>query len=130
MDAARRGGREEDQVTRCGVTTGFFVLGRCGQAAVASCPQCRRAVCAAHAAQGGLCPECAAAQGYGTQDPHHPAWAGGYRRRYYRSSSEAYNDVYWYSAFDEYDRGAFNPGDDFSYGGDWGPDDDTGFVDS
>lgn len=129
MDAAGNS-REEDQMTRCTVTTGFFVLGRCGQAAVASCPQCRRPVCAAHAAQGGLCPECAAAQGYGTRDPHHPSWTGGYRRHYYRHSSQVYSDVHWYSSFDEYDRGAFNPGDDYSSGGDWGPDDDTGFVDS
>jgi len=129
VDAARHG-REEGEVTRCTVTTGFFVLGRCGQAAVASCPHCERPVCAAHAAPGGMCPECAAARGYGTQDPHDPAWAGGYRRRYYQRSSQYYNDTFWYSSFDEYDRGAFNPGDDYSYGGDWGPDDDTGFVDS
>lgn len=129
MDAARHG-REEGEVTRCTVTTGFFVLGRCGQAAVASCPHCARPVCAAHAAPGGMCPECAMARGYGTQDPHHPAWTGGYRRHYYHRSSQTYSDTYWYSSFDEYDRGAFNPGDDYSYGGDWGPDGDTGFVDS
>ncbi|MFG2085084.1 hypothetical protein [Spirillospora sp. NPDC048824] len=120
-------------MTRCSVTTGFFVLGRCGQVAAASCAQCRRAVCAAHAAyaaQGALCPECAAAQGYGTPDPHHPSWAGGYRRHYYRRSSQVYSDVHWYSSFDAFDRGAFNPGDDYSQGGDWGADDDTGFVDS
>ncbi|TDE19734.1 hypothetical protein [Actinomadura sp. 6K520] len=117
-------------MTPCSVTTGFFVLGRCGQAAVASCPGCGRAVCGAHAGPGGLCPECGAAQGYGTPDPHHPAWTGGYRRHYYQRSSHLYNDAMWYSTFNEYDRGAFNPGDDWSHGGDWGPDDDTGFVDS
>ncbi|MFI0483972.1 hypothetical protein [Actinomadura sp. 9N215] len=117
-------------MNRCTVTTGFFVLGRCGQQAVASCPQCARPVCAAHAGPGGLCSECAAAQGYGTPDPHHPSWTGGFRRRYYQSSSRAYNDTYWYSSFDEYDRGAFNPGDDYSHGGDWDGDDGTGFVDS
>ena len=117
-------------MNRCAMTTGFFVLGRCGQPAVAACPQCGRAVCAGHAGQGGICPGCAAAQGYGTQDPHHPSWTDGYRRLYYRSSSREYHDTSWYASFDEYDRGAFNPGDQYSYGGDWGPDDDTGFVDS
>ncbi|XRQ05614.1 hypothetical protein ACN3XK_55080 [Actinomadura welshii] len=117
-------------MTRCTVTTGFFVLGRCGQAAAASCLRCSRAVCAAHAGQGGLCPECAAAQGYGAQDPHDPSWVGGYRRAYYERTSRTYRDPNWYAMFDQYDRGAFNPGDDWSHGGDWGPDDDTGFVDS
>ncbi|TDB91641.1 hypothetical protein [Actinomadura sp. 7K534] len=117
-------------MTPCSVTTGFFVLGRCGQAAVVSCPGCGRPVCGAHAAANGLCPECGAAQGYGTHDPHHPAWTGGYRRHYYQRSSQLYNDALWYTTFNEYDRGAFNPGDDWSHGGDWGPDDDTGFVDS
>ncbi|MGP4021821.1 hypothetical protein [Actinomadura sp. 3N407] len=117
-------------MTRCTVTTGFFVLGHCGQAAVASCPQCGRAVCGAHAAPGGLCPECAAAQGYRTDDPHDPSWTRGYRRHYYQRSSQTYRDSYWYSSFDEYDRGAFNPGGEYSHGGDWGTDDDTGFVDS
>ncbi|SNR48036.1 hypothetical protein SAMN06265355_10392 [Actinomadura mexicana] len=129
MDAARHG-REEDHVNRCTVTTGFFVLGRCGRSAVATCPQCGRPVCGAHAGPNALCPECAAAQGYRTQDPHHPGWTHGYRREYYQGSSQTYNDGYWYSSFDEYDRGAFNPGDDYSHGGDWEPDDDTGFVDS
>jgi hypothetical protein len=127
---ASRFGREEDPMTRCTVTIGFFVLGRCGQAAVTSCPQCARPVCAEHAYQDGLCPECGAAHGRGTRDPHQPSWTRGYRREYYQRSSQTYSDTYWYSSFDEYDRGAFNPGDDYSHGGDWGPDDDTGFVDS
>ncbi|WP_233526030.1 hypothetical protein [Actinomadura spongiicola] len=131
MDAAGHGGEEGPvTVTRCHVTTGFFVLGRCGQAAAASCARCVRPVCAAHAGPGGLCPECAAAQGYGTHDPHEPSWTAGYRRHYYQSSSHAYADATWYASFDEYDRGAFDPGDDYAHGGDWGPDDDTGFVDS
>ncbi|WP_433476887.1 hypothetical protein ACQPZP_07415 [Spirillospora sp. CA-142024] len=117
-------------MTRCTVTTGFFVLGRCGQTAVAACPQCARPVCAVHAGPGGLCPECAMAQGYRPHDPHDPSWTGWYRRHYYQTSSRTYSDTYWYSSFDQYDRGAFNPGDDYSSGGDWGPDDDTGFVDS
>ena len=117
-------------MTRCNVTTGFFVLGRCGQEAVASCGQCGRPICAQHAGQHGVCPECMAAQGYATQDPHDPSWAGGKRRGFYQNSSHAYSDTYWYSSFDHYDRGAFNPGDDYSQGGDFGSDDDTGFVDS
>ncbi|TDC83162.1 hypothetical protein [Actinomadura sp. 7K507] len=117
-------------MNRCSVTTGFFVLGRCGQAAVAACPQCGQAVCAEHAGPDGLCPGCRTARGYETQDPHDPAWTAGYRRRYYRSSSREYNDAAWYSSFDEYDRGAFNPGDQYSHGGDWGADEDMGFVDS
>jgi hypothetical protein len=130
VDAARLA-RQEGLVTRCTVTTGFFILGRCGQAAVASCPACGRPVCGAHAGPNGVCPECAAAQGYGTQDPHQPSWAESYRRRYYHDSSQTYADTSWYSSFNEYDRGAFNPGDDYSHGGgDWGADDDTGFVDS
>lgn len=129
MDAARHA-REEDHVTRCTVTTGFFVLGRCGRQAVAACGQCGRPVCAEHAAATGVCPECLAAQGYGAHDPHDPSWARGRRRHYYQSSGHAYQDAAWYSSFDQYDRGAFNPGDDYSHGGDWGTDDDTGFVDS
>ncbi|MFD0691806.1 hypothetical protein [Actinomadura fibrosa] len=117
------------QVNRCTVTTGFFVLGRCGRAAVAACGQCGRPVCAEHAT-GALCPECALAQGYAPQDPHDPAWVRGYRRRHYERSSQTYNDAYWYSSFDEYDRGAFNPGDEYSYGGGDFDDDGMDFVDS
>ncbi len=62
--------------------------------------------------------------------PAPPGVGGRPLREYYQRSSQTYRDTYWYSTFDEYDRGAFNPGDDYSYGGDWGPDDDTGFVDS
>lgn len=110
----------------CGVTTGFFVLGRCRRPAVAMC-QCGRPVCAEHAGPNGLCPECAAAQGYGA-DPFQPGWARGYRRTYYRRASHDYGDVAWYSTFDDFDRGAFNPGRGYApdYGGDDGPD----FVDS
>lgn len=129
MDAAGHG-RGEAHVTGCSVTTGFFVLGRCGQPAAGSCPRCSRVVCAAHASAGGLCPECAAAQGYGGSDPHDPTWTSGYRRHYYQRTSRTYNDPVWYSNFDEYDRGAFNPGDDRMHGGDWEADDDAGFVDS
>ncbi|WP_242900621.1 hypothetical protein [Actinomadura terrae] len=117
----------------CTVTTGFFVLAHCGRAAVASCPQCSRPVCDRHGAQqGGLCPECVSAQEYGGEaEPYDPSWTSGYRRRYYERSSQAYSDPAWYSSFNEYDRGAFNPGDGYSYGeGDFDPGHDTGFVDS
>ncbi|WP_153532020.1 hypothetical protein [Actinomadura macrotermitis] len=114
-------------MTPCDVTTGFFVLARCGRPAVVGCPRCGRPVCDRHAGPQGLCPECAGPQ---NDDPYDPRWAGGYRRRYYSSSSQTYNDTTWYSSFDDYDRGGFNTGDDYSYGsGDFG-DDDGGFVDS
>lgn len=118
-------------MTPCTVTTGFFLLGRCGRPAVAACPGCGRAICAEHAVQGGYCPACAAQAG-GPPDPYDPSYASGYRRRYYESSSQTYYDDQWYSSFDSHDRGAFNPGDGYSYGeGDFGPDDgDGGFVDS
>lgn len=129
MDA-RAPGRRGAQVTRCSVTTGFFVLGRCGEAAVTACPQCARPACAAHAGPDGLCPSCAAARRYGRRDPHDPSWTVIYRRSYYERSSRDYRDPLWYTTFDEYDRGAFNPGDDWAHGGDWDHDDDAGFVDS
>lgn len=129
MDAAGR--HEEDPVTPCSVTTGFFVLGRCGQAAVASCPQCHQPICGRHVDVNGLCPSCAAAAGYGANDPHDPRWVGTYRRYHYHRTSQTYSDTAWYAGMDSYDRGTFNPGDDWSSGsGDFGSDDDTGFVDS
>ncbi|WP_131737098.1 hypothetical protein [Actinomadura roseirufa] len=118
-------------MTPCDVTTGFFVLGRCGRPAVTGCPQCGRPVCGEHAApQGGHCPECLAALGHGSRDPHDPSWVAGYRRRHYERTSETYNDTTWYSSFDAYDRGAFEPGSGYTYDeGDFGSD-GTGFVDS
>ncbi|MFI0351723.1 hypothetical protein [Actinomadura sp. 9N407] len=120
-------------MTPCTVTTGFFVLRRCGSASVSWCPQCRRPLCGEHQGPNGLCPECAAAYGYGSPDPHHPGWAWGYRRHFYQRSSQAYSDATWYSTFDSYDRGAFEPGNDWSTGGDAGGegyDNDDGLVDS
>ena len=35
-------------MTPCAVTTGFFVLRRCGRPAVAACPSCGRPICAQH----------------------------------------------------------------------------------
>ncbi|WP_433333192.1 hypothetical protein [Spirillospora sp. CA-294931] len=117
--------------TPCTVTTGFFVLGRCGRAAVQQCPQCGRAICGTHVGSHGLCPECVVAAGYGSHDPHAPGWVSGYRRWFYQRSSQSYNDTIWYSSFDSYDRGTFNPGDDYySSGGDDFGGDDSGFVDS
>lgn len=114
-------------MTPCLVSTGFFVLGRCGRPAVAGCGRCGRPVCDQHVGAG-LCPECAAAQGYGT--PYDPYWATGYRSSYYHASSTSYSDPTWYGTFDDYDRGAFDPGaqDDFGEGDfDYGGED---FVDS
>ncbi|GIF40351.1 hypothetical protein [Actinoplanes xinjiangensis] len=94
-------------MTPCAVTTGFFTLGKCGLMAVAGCPACGRAICAGHIADGGLCPECAAARG---QFGHPAAAAAGRRRAYRQRSSEQYADATWYTGFDTYDRAAFDPG--------------------
>ncbi len=112
------------------VTTGFFVLGKCGRASASYCPQCRRPVCGEHQGPSALCPECAAALGQGAQDPHDPRWAQSYRRWYYGRSSQQYSDSGWYSAFDAYDRNAFEPGSDYASGGDYDFDSDSGLVDS
>lgn len=117
-------------MTGCSVTTGFFVLGRCGQAAAASCARCSRAICTAHTLHGSFCPECAVAQNYAGQDPHDPSWVGLFRRSYYERSSRSYNDRDWYTRFDAFDRGAFDPGRSHLHGGDWETDDDVSFVDS
>ena len=60
---------------------------------------------------------------------------GGYRRYHYHRSSQTYSDATWYASLDSYDRGTFNPGDDWSSGsGGYGEGedgmDDGGFVDS
>lgn len=110
----------------CTVTTGFFVLGRCGNPSVTACGQCGRPVCARHAGPSGLCPECANQQGF-ADDPYQPGWARGYRRRFYQHSSRMYSDAYWYSTFDSYDRGAFDDGFDVV---DYGGDGSDGWVDS
>ncbi|MBW8485796.1 hypothetical protein [Actinomadura parmotrematis] len=121
-------------MTPCDVTTGFFVLGHCGRPAVAGCPSCGKPVCAHHAGPDGLCPECADRLAGGPASPYDPRWARGYRRTYYSESSRAYNDTTWYSSFDDYDRGGFDAGGDYSFGGgDFGDGDgDFGgdFVDS
>jgi hypothetical protein len=116
------GDGEENRVNPCAVTTGFFLLGRCGRPSVTVC-RCGRPVCAEHVDPQGLCPECATAQAYA--DPFHPGWARGYRRRYYEQSSGQYSDPLWYSHFDSYDRGQFDADDGFDIGGDTG--DDGGF---
>jgi hypothetical protein len=121
---------EEGVVNPCTVTTGFFLLRGCGRPAVAGCARCGRGMCQGHAAQnGGICPECSAPA---TEDFYHPYWTDGYRRRYYTESASAYNDPYWYSTFDTYDRGAFDQGGDWaSGGGDFDGDfDGSDFVDS
>jgi hypothetical protein len=129
MDAAARqaiGG--EDGMIACVVTTGFFVLGRCNRPAVTGCGGCGRPICAHHVAPDGLCVECAAARGYPATDPYPPAWTRGYRRTYYEYSAREYRDTLWYSRFDDYDRGAFDPDD--AYDPDFGVSDGSDFVDS
>ena len=90
----------------CGVTVGFFVLRRCGSPAVSGCVQCRRPLCPAHVADGGLCPECAAARGYRT---HPAAGAAHYRRTFYSHTSGTYHDSRFYRSLDDYDRAPFDP---------------------
>ncbi|GIE80605.1 hypothetical protein Aph02nite_65550 [Actinoplanes philippinensis] len=112
-------------MTPCAVTTGFFTLGKCGRMAVAGCPACGRAICADHIADGGLCPECAAARG----QLGHPAAVAAQRRRAYRQrSSEQYDDTVWYTSFDTFDRSAFDPGAGASQ--DYLDDGDDALVDS
>jgi hypothetical protein len=122
MDAEEAG-----RVTPCMVSTGFFVLGRCGRAPVAACGRCGRPICDRHVGPGGVCPECAAAQGYSS--PYDPLWTSGFRRHHYYSSSTTYSDPGWYGSFDDYDRGAFDPEDQGDFG-DFGDGDDRDFVDS
>lgn len=111
-------------MTGCAVTTGFFVLARCGTPAVAGCAQCRRPLCAAHVTDQGLCPECAAAYGHG-----HPAAAVASHRRSFRSRlARVYSDRYWYDQLDDFDRAPFAPG---AAGNQEYPDgDESGLVDS
>ncbi|WP_103939709.1 hypothetical protein [Thermomonospora echinospora] len=115
-------------MNRCTVTSGFFVLGHCGRTAVAPCAQCGRPTCQEHYGPDGLCAECRAAASP-TRSPYDEQWVRGYRRGYYSRSSQTYGDATWYSGFDEYDRGAFNPGQGH-YLGDYDHDGDDGFVDS
>ncbi|MEU0564926.1 hypothetical protein ABZ297_05965 [Nonomuraea sp. NPDC005983] len=116
-------------MTPCLVSTGFFVLGRCGRPSVAGCAGCGRPICDRHVAPGGLCPECATAQGYGS--PYDPFWTSGFRAHHYHSSASTYSDPTWYATFDDYDRGAFDPDDQGDFGeSDFGDGDDRDFVDS
>jgi hypothetical protein len=91
----------------CAVTTGFFVLRRCGAPAVSACALCRRPLCGAHVADAGLCPECAAARGY---HGHPAAAAAHHRRSFYSRGSHDYGDAAFYQTLDAYDRAPFDPG--------------------
>ncbi|WP_219471701.1 hypothetical protein [Nonomuraea rhizosphaerae] len=117
-------------MTPCMVSTGFFVLGRCGRASVTGCAGCGRPVCDRHVSGDRLCPECATARGYGS--PYDPMWSYGYRRETYYTTSSSYQDPGLYGDFDAYDRGAFDPGDqgDFGEPGDFDDGDDRDFGDS
>lgn len=91
----------------CTVTTGFFVLRRCGRPGVAACPACGRPLCATHIADGGLCPECAAARGL----LGHPQAAASHRRRgFYTASGHDFGDLSLFSMLDAFDRAPFDPG--------------------
>jgi hypothetical protein len=93
-------------MTPCTVTTGFFVLRRCGRPAVAGCPACGRPICVNHIADGGMCPECAAARGL----LHHPqAAAARHRRGFLSHSSADFGDASMFQFLDSFDRAPFDP---------------------
>ena len=113
----------------CAVTTGFFVLKRCGVLAATTCVQCTRPLCAAHVAEAGLCPECSVARGHGTGPTSHPVTKATHRRRaFYAGSSHHFSDSSWYDSLDRCDREPFEPGNaadpDYAVG------DGTSLVDS
>lgn len=116
-------------MTGCTATRGFFVLRHCGVLAVTGCANCARPLCAAHVADAGMCPECAAAAGYGTHPSGTPTSAAAHRRRaFYTGSAHHYQDTTWYSSLDDYDRQAFRPGG--AVDPDYGIDEGSGLVDS
>jgi hypothetical protein len=115
-------------MTVCTVTTGFFVLRRCGRPVVAGCPACGRPLCVNHVADGGLCPECAAARGH----LGHPNAASSHHRRgFFTTSAHDFGDVTMFSMLDRFDRAPFDPGNGggTDYDADGGDDDDR-LVDS
>lgn len=116
-------------MSSCSVTIGFFVLRRCRGLAVTGCVRCRRPLCPEHVADAGLCPECAAGQGFGARPGGSPAAAAAHHRRAFRSRvATDYHDRAWYSSLDDYDRAAFAPGAAASQ--EYDPDDGSYLVDS
>jgi hypothetical protein len=115
-------------MTVCTVTTGFFVLRRCGRPPVAGCPACGRPLCAIHIADAGLCPECAAQRGY-LGNPH--ASSAHHRRGFFSSSGHDFGDVALFQRLDDFDRAPFDPGagGETEYDADGGDGDDR-LVDS
>jgi hypothetical protein len=91
----------------CTVTTGFFVLRRCGRPPVATCPACGRPLCMNHIADAGLCPECAATQGY---LGHPQASSSHHRRGFFMSSAQDFSDASLFNMFNMFDRAPFDPG--------------------
>lgn len=112
-------------MTPCTVTTGFFVLRRCGRPAVAGCPACGRPICAAHVADGGMCPDCAAQRGH---FGHPQASSSHHRRGFYSHSSQDFGDANMFAMLNAFDREPFDPGN----GGetDYDADGDDSLVDS
>ena len=114
-------------MTVCTVTTGFFVLRRCGRPVVAGCPACGRPLCVNHLADGGLCPECAAQRGH----LRHPQAASSHHRRgFFSHSSHDFGDMTMFTIFDAFDRAPFEPdaGGETDYDADG--DGDDNLVDS
>jgi uncharacterized OB-fold protein len=116
-------------MTGCTVTTGFFVLGRCGKVVVTVCAACSRPLCAGHVNVGNRCPECAAGNDYGAVESSGQAWLFRWRRHYYQRGSQQYQDPHWYASFDSYDRAPFRPGANRD-GGDFDDGDERDYLDS
>ena len=79
---------------RCSVTTGFFVLESCPNAAAHQCPRCRRPICPAHTHYppgghfAGPCPECYASDVRHLGDPRNdPNWTETFRRLFYSGAA-------------------------------------------
>lgn len=79
---------------RCSVTTGFFVLESCPNAAAHQCPRCGRPICPAHTHYppggyfAGPCPECYASDLRHLGDPRNdPSWTETFRRLFYSSGA-------------------------------------------
>jgi hypothetical protein len=109
-------------MTPCTVTTGFFVLRRCGRPPVAGCPACRRPICAIHVAEQGLCPDCAAQRGFFGN----PQAGSSHHRRGFRSASARdFGDASMLRILNSFDRAPFDPdsGDETDYDADGGGDD-------
>ena len=131
-------------MTPCTVTTGFFVLRRCGRPPVAGCPACGRPICATHVAEHGFCPDCAAQRGFfgnpqassshhrhafGLGLAEHPEWqlkdSNGAVVYVGTRVAGDFGDPSFFAVLNSFDRAPFDPdsGDETDYDADGGGDD-------